>query len=145
MADPTSSLRIVVPTGDITFSGNDDTNPLGLVSMVEPALVHRRTYADPSIHVPGSLMTQSVPDQSNLNVVVGIKGTSQTSLEAQKANLRAACSAKRAVVTEVNGYETTLAADTAEMTPVEQPDDYPNLRDFQAFYSLSFPVQPLGA
>ena len=143
MADPTSSLRIVLPTGDMTFSGNDDANPLGLISMSRLALIHRRAYADPSIHVRGGLMTQSVPDLTNLNVVVGLKGTGQSSLEAQEAALRAACSEKRTVVTERNGYETTLAADTAEMTPVEADDDYPNLRDFEAFYSLSFPVQPI--
>lgn len=143
MADPTASLRVVLSGGDMTFSGNDDTNPLGLIAFTEPALVHRRTYADPSPHDKDMVMTQSVPDQSNLTAVVGLKGTSQTSLEAAKAALRAAASASRQWVTEQNGYQLGWFGDTAEMAPEGEPDDYNNLAGYEAFYTLTIPVRSL--
>src|SRR5689334_24334143 len=106
-------------------------------------MVARITYADDSPHVEGSLATQAVWAQTTLVAVVGIKGTSQTNLETLRASVRSAVGAfRQSVVTEVNGYERSWAADMGSLTSADEPDDYTNLRDFEAFYTIAFPVRP---
>ena len=137
--EPTASLTF----GGLTFSGTDDGSALGLVSLAEPPMVARITYADDSPHVEGSLATQAVWAQTTLIAVVGIKGTDQANLETLRASVRSAVGQfRQSVVSEVNGYQRSWAADMGSLTSVDEPDDYTNLRDFEAFYTIAFPVRP---
>ena len=141
----TGSLKFPLPGGDLVFSGVEDGNPFGLYGMTEPAQVARIVYASESPDVSGSLAIQAVWQQANLSAVVGITGANQSDLEVKKGQLRAALARLSfTVVTEVNGHEQSWLADFGSMQPTDEIDVV-DLASFQAFYSVTIPVQPLGA
>ena len=139
----TASLTFVLSGGDLVFSGVDDSTPLGLLAMNEPALQPRITYADDSPHVEGSLATQAVWQQSMLNATVDLKATSEAALEGLKAQLRAAVGQFRyVVVTRTNGLARSWTADTGSMVLASDSLDVNELEEFSASYNLSIPVRP---
>ena len=148
MIEPTASLAIVRAVGgNLVFSGNDDTNPFGLLSMNEPALQARVTYATESIHVSGALPTQTTWQLSMLNAVVGVRADTQQQLEDRKAEIRAAIAPLSfSAIQTINGVALpTWSCVRGSMTQYAGNHELDDLASFEAYYVLSIPVQPLEA
>lgn len=130
--------------GDLVFSGVEDGSPYGLLSMSEPARPKRRSWADDSAHVAGSLLTQSVGAMTEIQAVVQLEGSTQAELEARKVRMRTVLERFRFLAQQmVNGSTTTWSCVAADITPApSEQDDLHNLEHFKASYILSIPCYP---
>lgn len=139
-------LTFLDPGGNLVFSGVDDDNPLGLLSMNEPARPKRRTFAEASAHSSGGLPTQIVSDMTEIRATVLLHGTSQADLEAKKARMRAVVEQfTYTAIQSINGVDTSWTCTAADISPYVDGLDVNDLEAFDAGYTLSIPCYLVGA
>lgn len=143
MADVGLSItRTQLGLAALVIGGNRDE----LVSVVggtiaRPARSHRLTYADPSPFVPGSLVTASVAEHTNLAFKLQVLGATDAGVASAVAAVEAALSQFSYRVTlTLRGSSSTWKADAGQLTPDQlTPGDALSQR---RVYQVTIPVYP---